>query len=90
MYDTVFCIACHSSKKDFRPAYAKLRVLGNYFPQVPIVGLTATADCKTQGIICDSLGLFEPTIIKINPDRETFILHHTQESLLVMLNLTKL
>ena len=55
MYDTVFCIACHSNRKDFRPAYAKLGVLGNYFPQVPIAGLMATANCKTQGIICDSL-----------------------------------
>ena len=36
-----------SNRKDFRPAYAKLGVLGNYFPQVPIVGLTATANCKT-------------------------------------------
>ena len=70
MYDTGFCIDCHSNRKDFQPAYAKLGVLGNYFPQVPIVGLTATANCKTQGIICDSLGLFEPAIIKINPDRE--------------------
>ena len=65
---TLFLIC--SNRKDFRPAYAKLGVLGNYFPQVPIVGLTATANCKTQGIICDSLGLLEPAVIKINPDRE--------------------
>ena len=81
MYDTVFCIACHSNRKDFRPAYAKLGVLGNYFPQVPIVGLTATANCKTQDIICDSLGLFEPTIIKINPDRENiYFVSYTRKS----------
>ena len=81
MQDTVFCIACHSNRKDFRPAYAKLGVLGNYFPQVPIVGLTATANCKTQGIICDSLGLFEPTIIKINPDRENiYFASYTRKS----------
>ena len=81
MYDTVFCIACHSKRKDFHPAFAKLGVLGNYFPQVPIVGFTATANCKTQGIICDSLGLFEPTIIKINPDRENiYFASHTRKS----------
>ena len=73
----IFC----SNRKDFRPAYAKLGVLGNYFPQIPIVGLTATANCKTQGIICDSLGLFDPTIIKINPDRENiYFASYTRKS----------
>ena len=76
-----FSVYCHSNRKDFRPAYAKLGVLGNYFPQVPIVGLTATANCKTQGIICDSLGLFGPTIIKINPDRENiYFASYTRKS----------
>ena len=55
-------------RKEFRPAYAKLAVLSSFFPNVPIIGLTATATKATQDKINDSLGLFEPTIVMINPD----------------------
>ncbi|SFG23170.1 DNA helicase RecQ [Neptunomonas qingdaonensis] len=42
---------------DFRPEYLKLASLTDYFPDVPRIALTATADARTQQEIVDRLGL---------------------------------
>lgn len=45
---------------DFRPEYAKLGVLKSYFPKVPMMALTATADTATRDDICQRLSLQNP------------------------------
>jgi ATP-dependent DNA helicase RecQ len=42
---------------DFRADYLKLGLLAEYFPNVPRIALTATADARTQHEICDRLHL---------------------------------
>ncbi len=42
---------------EFRPEYAQLSQLREWFPQVPLVALTATADEVTRNDIANSLGL---------------------------------
>jgi len=42
---------------DFRPEYVQLGKLKQRFPNVPIIGLTATADAQTRGDILARLGL---------------------------------
>ncbi len=42
---------------DFRPEYVKLGRLRKLFPEVPMIGLTATADPQTRGDILERLGL---------------------------------
>ena len=41
-----------------------------FFPNVPIVALTATATEKTRNVITNSLGMVNPVIISVNPDRK--------------------
>ncbi|KAJ7384056.1 hypothetical protein OS493_024070 [Desmophyllum pertusum] len=55
--------------QDFRPAFKQLAVLGSLFPDVPIVGLTATASRRTQNVITEVLGLKTPVKIIGNVDR---------------------
>ncbi|WP_264878303.1 ATP-dependent DNA helicase RecQ [Vibrio agarivorans] len=45
---------------DFRPEYAALGQLKQYFPHVPVMALTATADDATRNDITQRLGLIEP------------------------------
>lgn len=40
---------------DFRPEYAALGQLKQYFPQIPMMALTATADSATRQSICERL-----------------------------------
>ncbi len=47
---------------DFRPAYTQLHVLKQYFPQVPVMALTATADVTTRKDILTQLSLNAPYI----------------------------
>jgi ATP-dependent DNA helicase RecQ len=45
---------------DFRPEYLQLAVLKKYFPKVPIIALTATADELTRKDILEKLNLQSP------------------------------
>ncbi|MGF1698312.1 ATP-dependent DNA helicase RecQ [Vibrio kyushuensis] len=45
---------------DFRPEYAAIGQLKTYFPHVPFMALTATADDATRGDIIQRLNLVEP------------------------------
>ena len=45
---------------DFRPEYAAIGQLKNYFPHVPFMALTATADDATRGDIIHRLNLVNP------------------------------
>jgi ATP-dependent DNA helicase RecQ len=40
---------------DFRPAYLKIAALRDYYPQVPIIALTASATAEVQDDICNQL-----------------------------------
>ena len=55
---------------DFRPAYTKLHCLKQYFPQVPVMALTATADVTTRKDILTQLSLYNPYIQLDSFDRE--------------------
>ena len=56
-------------RKNFRPSYGKLATIGSILPQVPLLGLTATATKKTRTDIIECLGMFNPVEILGNPDR---------------------
>ena len=47
---------------DFRPAYTQLHYLKQYFPHVPVMALTATADVTTRKDILAQLSLNNPYI----------------------------
>ncbi|MFZ9035876.1 MAG: DNA helicase RecQ [Francisellaceae bacterium] len=54
---------------DFRREYLKLHTLKLYFPNVPIIALTATADKPTQKDILERLGLIQPQVFISSFDR---------------------
>ena len=61
------------SRKDVRPCYEKLGLLGSIFPHAPQVALTATATTETKKEIVKSLGLDDPKFVEISPDRPNIL-----------------
>jgi len=54
---------------DFRPEYAALGELRQFFPQVPFIALTATADPQTRDDIVRVLGLYDAELFTTSFDR---------------------
>ncbi len=54
---------------DFRPEYAALGELRQYFPEVPFIALTATADPQTRDDIVNVLGLHRARLFTTSFDR---------------------
>jgi len=54
---------------DFRPEYQQLAKLKDYFPKIPSIALTATADEKTQLEIISQLGLHQAQRFSASFDR---------------------
>ncbi len=49
---------------DFRPAYLQIADIRSYFPEAPVLALTASATPKVQTDICDKLLMKEPRIFR--------------------------
>lgn len=54
---------------EFRKDYIRLGELKTYFPEVPVIALTATADAKTRKDIAHQLNLIEPNVFVSSFDR---------------------
>ena len=54
---------------DFRPEYAALGKLRQYFPDVPFIALTATADPQTRDDVVGVLGLHNASLFTTSFDR---------------------
>jgi len=55
---------------DFRPEYLLLAGLKDYFPNIPVIALTATADKLTQKDILEKLNLHDPAVFMSSFNRE--------------------
>jgi len=60
---------------DFRPEYAALGELRQFFPEVPLIALTATADPQTRDDIVNVLGLHNARLFTTSFDRPN--IHYT-------------
>jgi ATP-dependent DNA helicase RecQ len=65
--DEVHCVS--SWGHDFRPDYRQLGQLKRFFPNTPMMGLTATADLATRNDILHQLNLNSPVIYQGSFDR---------------------
>ena len=65
--DEAHCVSAWGH--DFRPEYARLAVLGERFPGVPRIALTATADPQTRDDLRLRLGLIEAPVFTTSFDR---------------------
>ncbi len=63
---------------DFRPEYTKLKVLKEFFPETPIIALTATADKLTRDEIAENLMLKTPEKFIASFDRPNLSLEVRQ------------
>lgn len=60
---------------DFRPAYRKISVIKEAFPNVPVIALTASANELVQKDIIEQLGLKKPVVFKQSIVRENLFYH---------------
>ncbi len=58
---------------DFRPAYLKCAVLKSFFPNIPLIALTATATDRVKKDIIENLELENPKCFQISFKRENLI-----------------
>lgn len=65
--DEAHCVSAWGH--EFREDYRRLGELKGFFPKVPILALTATADSKTRQDICRQLMMNEPNIFLSTFDR---------------------
>lgn len=66
---------------DFRPAYRNISLLRNLKPEIPLIGLTATATKKVVKDIAEQLELKEPAILQksFHRDNLAYIVKETQD-----------
>jgi ATP-dependent DNA helicase RecQ len=60
---------------DFRPAYRKIDVLRDHFPQVPVLALTASATAQVQEDIMQQLRFRDPAIFRQSIVRSNLYYH---------------
>jgi ATP-dependent DNA helicase RecQ len=76
---------------DFRPAYLRIAAIREYFPDVPILALTASATLEVQKDICDKLLFkknqksFQQSFERANLSYSAFELSSKQNKLLTIL-----